>query len=67
MKWILDIVGILVALMGALWILQGTNIVRTGFMAGHIQYALFGLIAVIAGIVVLFFANRGPMHKTPTG
>jgi hypothetical protein len=50
-----------------LWILQGTNIVRTGFMAGHIQYALFGLIAVIAGIVVLFFANRRPMHKTPTG
>jgi uncharacterized integral membrane protein len=34
MRWLLSIVGIVLALLGTLWILQGTNIIRTGFMAG---------------------------------
>ncbi len=58
MKWLLDIIGIIVALLGVLWFLQGTNIVPVGFMAGHMQYAVLGVIAVIVGVGFIDFANR---------
>ncbi len=58
MKWILSIVGLVLVLLGILWILQGLNIVAVGFMAGHLQYALLGLVAAVGGLVLVLFANR---------
>lgn len=67
MKWLLDIVGIIVALLGVLWILQGTNIVPVGFMAGQMQYALLGIIAVVVGVGLIVFANRRQARGTAGG
>lgn len=58
MKWLLNIVGVILAALGILWILQGTNVLPGGLMGGHIQYAFLGLVALIVGIVLLFVANR---------
>ncbi len=58
MKWLLRIIGIVLAMLGALWFLQGIDVVPVGFMAGHIQYALLGLAAVVVGIGLVFFTNR---------
>ncbi len=58
MRWLLSIAGLVVALLGILWILQGINIVRVGFMAGHLQYAVLGLVAVIVGLALVLFVNR---------
>ena len=58
MKWILTIVGVILILMGGIWILQGFNILPVGFMAGQMQYALLGAILMIAGIGVLAFSRR---------
>lgn len=58
MKWLLDIVGAILALLGIVWILQGTNILRAGFMAGQLQYALLGVIAALVGIALIVYANR---------
>ena len=58
MKWILTIVGVILLLMGGIWILQGFNILPVGFMAGQMQYALLGAILMIAGIGVLAFSRR---------
>ncbi len=60
MRWLLSIVGAVLALLGILWILQGVNVVRVGFMAGHLQYAVLGLLAILAGLVLVVFANRRP-------
>lgn len=60
MKLFLNIIGVLVGLLGIWWILQGTGIVPVGFMARQMQWALFGLIALIAGFGLLVFANRRP-------
>jgi hypothetical protein len=65
MKIVLNIIGVLMFLMGAVWTLQGLNILTAGFMAGHIQYAVLGVILGIAGILVLVFTNR--RRKLDTG
>lgn len=58
MKWILNIVGVLLFLMGTLWFLQGTGIVPVGGMAYHIQYAYAGLFVDVIGAGALVLANR---------
>ncbi len=65
MRWILSIVGLVLVLLGILWILQGLNIVPVGFMAGHLQYAALGLVAAIGGLVLVLFANRRSL-RTPS-
>jgi hypothetical protein len=55
---ILSIFGVLIALMGAVWILQGINILPGSFMTGQTQWAIYGAIAVIIGLVLLVAANR---------
>ncbi len=58
MQWLLSILGVLLGIFGVIWILQGLDILKSGMMAGHIQYALLGLVALIVGAVLLAFANR---------
>ena len=58
MKWVLNIIAVLLLLAGGVWILQGTNVLPVGFMAGHMQYALLGIVAVVIGIGLLVLANR---------
>jgi hypothetical protein len=58
MKATLSIAGTLMVLMGIVWILQGFNILPGSFMTGQIQWAVYGGIAVAAGIVLLVVANR---------
>ncbi len=58
MKLVLTIVGILLILIGAVWILQGFNILQVGFMAGQMQYALLGAILAVVGIGLLVFSRR---------
>lgn len=58
MKIVWTIIGVLLFLMGALWTLQGINILRGAFMSGRILYAVLGLILVAAGIIMVVFNNR---------
>jgi hypothetical protein len=60
MKIILNVLGVLLALIGLVWILQGFNVLLGSMMSGHIQYALLGLIVAVIGVVMLVFANRRP-------
>ena len=64
----LRIVAILLLLGGSVWILQGLNILKQGFMAGHIQWTVFGAIVDVIGIGLLVLANRRrkPTDSTPT-
>lgn len=57
MKQILNILGALFILIGIFWILQGTNIVKTGAMAGQSQWAIIGIVAALIGVGALFFGN----------
>jgi hypothetical protein len=58
MKIILTIIGVLLILFGGIWILQGINVLPGSFMTGQIRWAIYGGIAVLAGIVLIVLANR---------
>lgn len=58
MKIVLYIVGILLIFIGGVWFLQGINVLPGSFMTGDIHWAIYGGIAVAAGIALLFLANR---------
>jgi hypothetical protein len=66
MKWLVSIVGVLLVLFGGLWILQGTGILTRGFMSGHMQYAILGIVSAVIGIGLVVLANRR-RPNTPAG
>jgi hypothetical protein len=53
-----NIVGSLLVLVGATWFLQGINVLPGSFMTGQIRWAVYGGIAVAAGVAILLRANR---------
>jgi drug/metabolite transporter superfamily protein YnfA len=60
MKLVLTIAGAVMVLLGGVWILQGINILPGSFMTGQIQWAIYGAVLAIAGIVVILWARRRP-------
>ena len=67
MKWVLNIVAVLLILAGVVWFLQGINILPGSFMTGQVQWAIAGGVAVIVGIGLLVFANRRGSAPPTTG
>ena len=60
MKTLLNIVGALLAIVGAIWILQGVNVLPGSFMTGQTQWAVYGAVAVVAGCALIYLARRSP-------
>jgi hypothetical protein len=58
MRICVNIVGVLLVLLGSIWILQGMNVMLGSSMSGQPRWAVRGGILVIAGIVGLVWANR---------
>ncbi len=67
MKMIGDLVGVILALLGLFWILQGIGVVPVGFMAHQIQWAIIGLVLAIVGIGLVLFVNRRTGSTGATG
>ncbi len=57
MKTFLRVVGTVLVLIGAIWFLQGINILPGSFMTGQTQWAVYGAIAVCVGIALHVFAR----------
>jgi len=53
MRIVLRSIGALLAVIGVIWILQGINVLPGSFMTGQIQWAIYGGIALVAGIAML--------------
>ena len=53
-----NILAGLLILMGAIWILQGVNILPGSFMTGQMRWAIRGAVAAVVGILLLVAVNR---------
>ena len=60
MRTTLLIIGILLCVLGAVWFLQGINVLPGSFMTGQTQWAVYGGMAVVAGLVLVLRARRRP-------
>ena len=54
--WSRGIAGLLICLVGIVWIAQGTNVLRGSGMSGHGVWALMGVVAVVLGVALLIWA-----------
>jgi hypothetical protein len=60
MRWVFNVLGAILVLIGGVWILQGANILMGSVMTGKPQYAALGVVAALVGIGLLVWANRRP-------
>lgn len=58
MRIILRVISILSALMGLGWFLQGINILPGSFMTGQARWAVYGILAMLAGGGLFALANQ---------
>jgi hypothetical protein len=60
MRIALNSLGVLLLLLGALWLLQGVGVIPGSFMTGQTQWAVYGAIAAVTGVGLLVLARRRP-------
>ena len=65
MRVISSLIGILLALMGGIWILQGLNLawgaLSRSFMQGDQHWALYGAIVLVIGVCQVIWSNTRGM------
>lgn len=54
----LKVLAVLLMLVGAIWILQGVNILPGSFMTGDPQWAINGAITAVIGAGLFWFSAR---------
>jgi bacteriorhodopsin len=58
MRWILNIIGIILGFMGTVWILQGTGVLPVGSMAHVMKWAYYGIALDIFAAALIVGANH---------
>jgi hypothetical protein len=58
MRWGLTAVGILLTVVGAVWIFQGAGFLKGSFMTGSSKWLLIGVVSVVIGLQVVFRGLR---------
>ncbi len=63
--WSRAIIGVVVSLVGIVWLLQGTNALHGSYMSGRPLYAVIGAIFIVGGVVLLAWTWRLAKRRTP--
>ena len=67
MKLVLRGLGTVLMFFGLVWFLQGLGMVPGSFMTGESQWAVYGAISFVAGVVLLVVAARRGRDTRGTG
>jgi hypothetical protein len=52
------IAGVLLCVVGTIWILQGTSVIHGSSMSGEGKWGVIGVVVVLAGLACLVWAAR---------
>jgi Mg2+ and Co2+ transporter CorA len=52
------IIGIILILLGLVWILQGSNVIGGSIMSGQSQWLYIGIVIAIIGLIVTWWSRR---------
>lgn len=58
MRILLSLIGVIMICVGGIFFLQGINIIPGSFMTGQMQWAVYGGIILVGGVLLLVSANR---------
>ncbi len=58
MRIALNVIGVLLMVVGAVWFLQGINVLPGSFMTGQTQWAIYGGVTFLVGVVAFFLVRR---------
>ena len=58
MRIVLTVLGVLMLLLGGVWVLQGLNILPGSFMTGDVKWAIYGGVLAVAGVAVIAWSRR---------
>jgi hypothetical protein len=64
MRWVWLVVGVVVALVGLVWTLQGLNVMGGSAMSGKTLFAVVGPVVGVVGLVLIVVGLR---RRRPTG
>jgi uncharacterized membrane protein HdeD (DUF308 family) len=51
-------VGVVLSLVGLVWIGQGVGVIGRSAMSGHAQYAVLGAVVLVAGLILVGWSYR---------
>lgn len=57
-RWLAVAFGVILVLIGAIWTLQGANLLGGSFMTGSRTWLVIGLIVLVAGVALLVRSLR---------
>jgi len=61
------IAGVVLCLVGGVWIAQGVNVLHGSVMSGHAQWAVIGGVLAVVGLAVLAWSWRArQLSRMPT-
>jgi hypothetical protein len=58
MQWVRLVLGVVVGLMGIVWLGQGLNLIKGSFMTGQAQWAVIGAILILAAVWLIWTPVR---------
>ena len=64
MSWLKIIGGVVLVLLGLVWIGQGINLLPGSFMSGQAMWAIIGVVVAVAGAWLLWSATRSSAART---
>ena len=58
MRIALNVIAVLLMVVGAVWFLQGINVLPGSFMTGQTQWAIYGGVTFLVGVVAFILVRR---------
>ena len=58
MMWLRLVGGIILGLLGLVWLGQGLNLIKGSFMTGQTQWAIVGAVLILVGAWLIYGALR---------
>lgn len=58
MRIVMVVAGVVLMALGLIWFLQGINVLPGSFMTGQMQWAVYGAIAFVVGLLLFVRGRR---------
>ena len=62
MRWAFTLLGVVLIAVGAVWILQGANVLPGSFMTGQSLWLWIGIVCVVVGLLLLVGGYLSARH-----